>query len=217
MDCTILVPTYYGGDLTLQCVKSLLNKVSGAKIMLYKNEIGWVKACNDLMKSVTTDVLLMNDDTVALTDLVQEMSTLAYSDPAIGIVGGKSLAPDQSTITNFGIYIGTDGNSAHKHYGQQRAEVTEPEYQKAVEGSCIFIKREVLDKIGYFDEEFGMGYREEVDECFRAREAGYKVISCPTAAYVHFGSQTMAKLGITNDSYGYFMEKWGRKLKLGIV
>jgi GT2 family glycosyltransferase len=169
------------------------------------------------MDSVNTDVILLNDDTVVLTDIVKEMSALAYSDDKIGIVGAKMLAPNQETVINYGIYVNTDGNTAHKHYGERKDKVVKSETQKAVEGSCIFIKRRVLEEIGTFDTGFGTGYREEVDLCFRAREAGYKVVSCPKAEVVHFVSQTHGRLGITNDTHSYFMSKWGTKLALGKV
>jgi GT2 family glycosyltransferase len=169
------------------------------------------------MSSTTDDIILLNDDTIVLTDIIAEMRTLAYSDEKIGIVGGKALsAANPDTIINYGIYVATDGNTAHKYFGRPRNSVS-VEAQKAVEGSCIYIKRLLLDEIGYFDETFGMGYREEVDLAFRAREAGWKVVSCPTAEYIHYVSQTHSKVGISNDKYDYFMEKWGRKLKLGIV
>jgi len=214
---TILIPTYFGGKLVSNCVNSILQNVKNAQFLVYKNDIGWLRASNKLMSMVNTDIILLNDDTIVMSDIVEEMERLAYSDPKIGIVGGKALAPNGDTVINYGIYIGPDGNSAHKHYGQRSEEVQNVETQKAVEGSCMFIKREVLDAIGYFDENYGMGYREEVDLCFRAREAGYKVVSSPTAEYIHLVSQTNGKLGIDNNTHGYFMEKWGRKLKLGTV
>lgn len=216
-DVTILIPTYYGGAMLQNCINSILQNVKYPNIQIFKNDIGWLLASNKMMKSVNTDVILLNDDTVVLTDIIKEMSTLAYSDPKIGIVGAKMLAPNQETVINYGIYVGVDGNTAHKHYGDQRSQVNKPEIQKAVEGSCVYIKREILDTVGYFDEGFGTGYREEVDLAFRAREAGYKVISCPKAEVVHFVSQTHGKLGITNDTHSYFMEKWGTKLALGKV
>lgn len=185
--------------------------------MTFKNDIGWVKACNELMQAVTTDVILLNDDTIMISDVVTELREMAYSKPEIGIVGGKSLSPDGSMINNYGVYVAVDGNTAHKHYGKPRESIKAPEAQQAVEGSCIYIKREVIDKIGYFDEGFGMGYREEVDYCFSARMAGYKVISCPTAEYIHLVGQTSSQLGIWSNSYPYFMSKWADNLKLGKV
>ncbi len=217
MEVTILIPTYYGGNMLLNCVNSILENVSHPNVQIYKNEEGWLQASNKMMNSVNTDVILMNDDTIVLTDIVKEMHKLAYSDPKIGIVGAKMLAPNQETVINYGIYVNVDGNTAHKHFGEQKDKVNKSEIQKAVEGSCIYIKREVLEKIGTFDEGYGSGYREEVDYCFRAREEGYKVISCPKAEVVHFVNQTHGKLGITNDTHKYFMEKWGTKLRLGKV
>jgi len=214
MDTEVLIPTYFANQMTANCIASVLVQVKDVRMSVWKNSVGWLKACNSMMASSTTDVVLLNDDTILLSDIVTEMSKLAYSDPKIGIVGGKALSNDGNTIINYGIYVGSDGNTAHRHFGQPKDSVG-VEKQQAVEGSCIFIKREVLDKIGYFDENYGMGYREECDLAFRAREAGYKIVSCPTAEYIHYVNQTHGRLNIHNDKFDYFNEKWGLKLKLG--
>lgn len=199
------------------CVGSILKNVKHPKIIVYKNDIGWLKACNRLMQDTKGDVILLNDDTFVISDIVEEMHKLAYSALDVGIVGGKALSPNGETVINYGIHVGVDGNTAHKYFGKSRREIDFVEKQKAVEGSCMYIKREVLDTIGYFDEKYGMGYREEVDLCFRAKEVGYKILSSPSAEYIHFVSQTNGALGIKNDTYDYFMSKWGSKLKLGKV
>lgn len=214
------IPTYFGNQLVTNCVSSLLRGLPAGDIYVLKNDTGWLKAANYLMnraKMLGMDLLLLNDDTYALENLVSELQKVAYSSEKIGIVGGKALAPNQDTVINYGIYIAPDGNTAHKYYGKSRKEVTQVEKQKAVEGSCFFIKNEVLNTIGFFDEGYGNGYREEVDYCFRAREAGYDVVSAPNAEYVHFVNQTHGKLDIHNDTYEYFMSKWGNKLKLGEI
>lgn len=216
-EVTILIPTFYAGTMVLNCLNSIFTNVSNPKILVYKNEDGWLKAANNLMQSVDTDIILLNDDTIVLTDIVKEMKAVAYSDDKIAIVGAKMLAPNQETVINYGIHVATDGNTAHKHYGDSKDKVRDVEVQKAVEGSCIYIKREFLSRSGYFDEGYGQGYREEVDLCFRARESGWKVVSCPTAEVVHFVSQTHGRLGITNDTHQYFMSKWANKLALGKV
>lgn len=210
------IPTYFGNQMLTNCIASCITNISNARIYVYKNDIGFPKAANSIMESTNTDVILLNDDTIVITDIVKEMSELAYSDPKIGIVGGKALSHDLEHILNYGVFVAPNGDTAHKHFGQPRDSVGVEE-QKSVEGSCLFIKREVIDTIGVFDTEYGMGYREEVDYCFRAREAGYKVVSCPTAEYIHLVSQTNSQLGIWNNTYEYFMSKWGAKLKLGIV
>jgi GT2 family glycosyltransferase len=216
VDVVVGIPTYFAGRLLTQCVDSVIQHCGNVKVLVYKNDEGWLLAANKIMSMVDTDILLINDDIIAKSNLVKEMQELAYSDPKIGIVGGMSLLPqNEGLIQNYGVHVATDGNTAHKYFGQPKS-VVGVENQKAVEGSCIYIKREVLEKIGYFDEGY-VAYREEVDLCFRAREAGYKVVSCPTAQYVHLTSQTHARLGIANESYDYFMKVWGRKLKLGQI
>lgn len=218
--CQILVPTYYGNQLAANCVSSLMKEIPDADIRIFRNDIGWLKASNILFRDALdlgSDVLLMNDDTYALSNLVQEAQELAYSNDKIGIVGGKALSPNQETVINFGIYVAPDGNTAHKYYGKKRAEVNQPEKQQAVEGSCMFITYECLLAVGGFDEGYGNGYREEVDFAFQARELGYEVWSNPRMEYVHFVNQTNGKLGIHNDTFEYFLSKWGNKLKLGEV
>lgn len=219
-DVLIGIPTYFGNQLAVNCVASILQNVPDANIRILKNDIGWLKASNILMENALrygSDLLLMNDDTFVLCNIVKELQDVAYSDDKIGIVGGKALASDRDTIINYGIYIATDGNTAHKYFGKRKNEVTEIENQKAVEGSCMYIKNMALVPLQKFDEGYGNGYREEVDLCFRAREIGYKVVSAPKAEYVHFVNQTHGKLNIQNDTYEYFMSKWGTKLKLGEI
>lgn len=217
VEVTILIPTYYAGTMVQNCLNSIFENVVNPKVLVYKNEDGWLQAANNLMKSVDTDIILLNDDTIILTDIVKEMKSVAYSDDKIALVGAKMLSPNQETVINYGIYVATDGNTAHKHYGEPKDSIKNVEVQKAVEGSCVYIKREFLKRAGYFDEGYGAGYREEVDLAFRARESGWKVVSCPTAEVVHFQSQTHGRLGITNDTHEYFMSKWGTKLALGKV
>jgi O-antigen/teichoic acid export membrane protein len=54
-----------------------------------------------------------------------------------------------------------------------------------VSGSLMFIKKEVIDKIGFFDESYFM-YYEEVDFCFRAKRAGFRVGVDTQYQYQHF-------------------------------
>ena len=216
-DVTVLIPTYFANQFLHSCMDTLFKYCPGVKILTYKNDVGWLKASNELMRAVTTDVILMNDDILIESDIVFELQQMAYSKPEIGIVGGKALNLEKTHVINYGIYVSPDGNTAHRYYGKTREAVKKPEAQQAIEGSCMYIKREVLDTIGYFDEVYGMGYREEVDLAFRARLAGYKVVSTPKAEYVHLVSQTNARLGISNNTFEIFMNKWGLLLKEGKV
>ena len=55
-------------------------------------------------------------------------------------------------------------------------------------------KRDVFDKIGYFDEDF-FAYLEDVDFSFRAQLAGEKCLFVPSAIVYHQGGATRIKMG----------------------
>jgi len=61
-----------------------------------------------------------------------------------------------------------------------------------VSGCCMMIKREVFERIGFFDEEFFL-YYEDVDFCLRAKKAGFKTFVLPSASVVHKLSVSVGK------------------------
>ena len=54
-----------------------------------------------------------------------------------------------------------------------------------VSGSLLVVKQQVVQEIGLLDEGFGM-YYEDVEFCFRARKAGFKVGIDTKQRYTHF-------------------------------
>jgi len=59
---------------------------------------------------------------------------------------------------------------------------------QAVSGSCMVIRREVIEQIGYLDESF-FAYQEDTDYCMRARKAGWQIYYVPTAQIIHYGGK----------------------------
>lgn len=80
---------------------------------------------------------------------------------------------------------------------------------------CIFIKKEVVDKIGLLDEGFNMGDWEDVDYCIRALDAGFKLAETKNLLVFHPDpSTTWRKFSDDfnnkrkKDTKEYFMKKW---------
>ena len=63
-------------------------------------------------------------------------------------------------------------------------------------GCCLLVRREVLQKVGAFDERYGIGFFEDDDWCIRAREAGFELLVALNVFIHHFGSRTFAGLAI---------------------
>jgi len=80
---------------------------------------------------------------------------------------------------------------------------------------CMFcLPRWVYEKIGGFDERFGIAYFEDDDYIFRLREAGIPMRSVDKVQVEHAGGVTVKHLGAESHSYyesrQRFIEKWGR-------
>ena len=79
-----------------------------------------------------------------------------------------------------------------------------------VSGASIAIKREVIAKIGLLDPKF-YAYGEDNDLCYRARKAGYTVVTSNAIVY-HYGSVSwdrfpLKKLYLNNRNNLYFIMK----------
>ena len=80
----------------------------------------------------------------------------------------------------------------------------------AVTGACMYMRREVIERVGLFDEAYPMAY-EDVDWCLRAWQAGFRVLYFPAAQLYHHESVTRGTdLGERERaSQRVFWERWG--------
>ncbi len=76
----------------------------------------------------------------------------------------------------------------------------------AVSGACLMVRREALDQIHGFDEEYYL-YGEDMDFCWRAKLAGWKIVYHPEATITHFGGQ-----GGTGKKRLYATIEWHRAM-----
>ncbi|MCE2612246.1 glycosyltransferase family 2 protein [Flavobacteriaceae bacterium D16] len=80
----------------------------------------------------------------------------------------------------------------------QALEKDEGQYNEASEifwatGACMFIKRQVFEELGGFDEDY-FAHQEEVDLCWRAHNKGYKVFYVPGSHVYHLGGSTLSNM-----------------------
>lgn len=61
-------------------------------------------------------------------------------------------------------------------------------------GCCMLIHRDVLERIGYWDTAYFM-YCEEVDFCWRAQQAGFRMATVTTARMLHKVSSSAKRIG----------------------
>lgn len=135
-------------------------------------------------------ILLLNNDTVVKNDFLDELIKAIECDQSFGFAGPIIYYYDykgQSNVINVaGIDLIIKRGMSHR-LGSD--EIDNGQYNSVrvvdyLEGSCLLIKRAVLDKIGLLDSSY-FAYWEETDLCLRGLDAGYKCICVPTAKIWH--------------------------------
>ena len=162
-------------------------KYPQVRLIRNKRNPGFAGGCNVGLRAAQGDVLvLLNQDVVVRSGWLTAL-TGAFTDEQIGVIGAKILEPDDLTLSHAGGYLewplalGWHIGAGEVDRGQYDT-ATDVEY---VTGASLAIKRAVTDKIGLLDENFYPAFYEDVDLCWRARQAGWKVRYEPRAVALH--------------------------------
>lgn len=147
-------------------------------------------------------LLQLNPDTLVLPGAIDRLVAFMDEHPEAGICGPKVLNRDLSlqkpcrrgeprpwaVLTYF---LGLSALFPHSRlFSQYLVTYLDEDQTNAVDGvagSCMLLRRDLIDQIGYLDERF-FAYQEDADICFRARQAGWKVYYMPAAQIIHYGS-----------------------------
>lgn len=158
------------------------------------------------------DVVVLNSDMQALPGWLEGLQYAAYRDSDVGIVGAQLLYPDGriqfgGTVRNRDAPEWFDHRYRFKPGDWGPAAQTSPAL--AVTGACMYVRREVIERVGMLDERYPMAY-EDVDWCLRAWQAGYRVRYFPIARLVHHESLTRGATQGERElaSQRLFWERW---------
>jgi GT2 family glycosyltransferase len=157
--------------------------------------LGFAGGCNTGLRAAQGDVLFMVNQDAALREGWLEVMCEALADRTVGVAGCKLLYPDGRTIQHAGgIIRWPRAVPDHWGYGKQDEGLwDEPADVDYVTGAAWGFRRDIVEQVGELDEGYRPGYYEEVDYCFRAREAGRRVVYVPAAQATHVESTTLGK------------------------
>jgi GT2 family glycosyltransferase/glycosyltransferase involved in cell wall biosynthesis len=138
------------------------------------------------------DVVVLNSDVEALPSWLECLQYATDRHADVGIVGAQLQYADGriqfgGTVRNRDEPQWFDHRYRFKPAGWGPAGRSSPAL--AVTGACMYVRREVIDRVGLLDERYGMAY-EDVDWCLRAWQAGLGVLYFPAAQLVHHESLT---------------------------
>lgn len=166
------------------------------KVLENKKNLGFVKTVNKGMKLSKNDVLLLNSDTIVTPRWLEKIKECAYSQEMVATVTPLSNNATLASVPNIFEKNELPKDLSLNEMSNIVEECSYNEYPEipTAHGFCMYIRRSVLDKVGYFDEEaFGKGYGEENDFCFRCFDYGYRHLLCDNTYIYHKESQSFSK------------------------
>jgi len=153
-----------------------------------------------IRKSQGEYVLILNPDTIIPSHSLDVLVTFMDTNKEVGASGPRLLNFDgttQQSIHRFPSFRG----ALHRHTAFKFLGVFKREYKKwimkdvtydhqmdvdQVMGAALMTRRSLLDSVGLMDERFFM-YYEEVDLCYRVKEAGWRIVYVPESTITHLG------------------------------
>ncbi len=173
------------------------------QVRLIRNarNLGFAAGNNVGLRAATGDILvLLNQDTEVRPGWLAALAA-ATQTPRVGIAGGKAYYPD-GRIQHAGGYVDDRGEGSHFGVRQEdRGQFDAERDVDYVTGAALAITRTAFQAIGALDEAFAPVYYEDVDWCYRARQAGFRVLYAPQARLVHKEESAAATL----DYAGMYM------------
>jgi len=229
LDLSICIPTLQAKDLLRECLRSIYAQTHCAfeiivvdnasrdgtaemlraefpavRVIVNATNVGFAKAINQALRvSQGRYALLLNNDTVILSNALDRLVAFADAHAEVGICGPKILNRDgtlqkqcrRSYATPWDLFCYFSGLSTlfprsplFARYLMTYRDENETHPADAISGACMLIRRAVLEQIGWLDERF-FAYQEDTDYCLRAQRAGWRVYYYPEAQIIHYASQ----------------------------
>jgi len=150
--------------------------------------------------------LLLNPDTVVISDVFREALAYMHMHPAVGALGCRVLNSDRSTqMTCFRFpgqsYLALQAIGAHHLpwpgiVGWHRMRAWQRDSERDVQvitGCFLLARREAVEQVGLFDQQFFF-YGEETDWCLRFAQHGWGVRFAPVGEIIHHGGASAMQL-----------------------
>lgn len=190
LDSEVFVVDNASRDETVQIIKEQDHFV---RLTELEENVGFSRANNKaLAQSRGRYVCFLNPDTKFSKGVFKALISYLEENQEVGAVTPKVLLPDGSLDLNTRRNFPTPMSALMHFFGVAGSGYyisgKEDEIQEvpACGGAFLLVKREVLQKVGDWDEDFFL-YGEDLDLCYRIREEGWKITYVPTVSILHYG------------------------------
>lgn len=170
------------------------------KTLCLDKNYGFTGGYNRALRQIDADFfILLNDDVEVTPDWISPLIEKMEEDKTIAVCQPKLLSYKDR---NFFEYAGAAGGYLD-YLGYpfcagrifQSIEQDKGQYNKEREifwatGAAMFVRADVFRALNGLDEDF-FAHMEEIDFCWRVKNAGYKVMYFPQSTVYHFGAATL--------------------------
>jgi len=192
-------------------VKMLEEKFPWVNIIANTENVGFSCANNQAIKLAKGKfVLLLNPDTIVGEEAFKKCIAFMEQTPDAGALGVKMIngqgefLPESKralpvpTVAFYKIFGLSKLFPNSKRFGTYHLKDLDNNQTQSVEvlsGAFMFLRKDVLDKIGYLDETFFM-YGEDIDLSYRIIKAGYKNYYLPETQIIHYKGESTKKSSV---------------------
>ena len=207
------------GDLSIEVIV-VDSASSDDSVHMVKREFPWVKVAasqqnlgyagvNNLGAREATGrcLLILNPDTEIQGDSLRRMLAFMDANPDVGALGPQLLNPDRSVqpscreFPRFSTLIWEFSGLSRlfpgsRIFGRWRMGYFPFDQPREVDqpmGSCLILRKQALEEVGIFDETFSMFFN-DVDLCYRIKNAGWMIYFYPEARVVHHKGASTGKV-----------------------
>lgn len=186
----------------------LVPKFPSIRLIANKENVGFAKACNQgLQQAIGKYILFLNPDTILPEDCLEKCIHFFEGNNDAGAAGVKMIdgsgkflkeskrafpSPMTSLYKLFGLSKLFPKSKTFSKYHLGNLAENENHEVDVLAGAFMMVKKEVLDKVGGFDETFFM-YGEDVDLSYRIQKAGYKNYYLAETSIIHFKGESTRK------------------------
>ncbi|MDP3622968.1 MAG: glycosyltransferase family 2 protein [Methanobacteriaceae archaeon] len=169
---------------------------------------GFSYANNLALKEISSNnILLLNSDTIVIADCLEKCLNYMESHPQTGALGCKVVLPDGTLDKACRRSFPDVSVSFYRMIGLSRLFPKSQRFGKynlcyldddgvypidCLVGAFMMVKSEAIKEIGLLDETFFM-YGEDIDWCYRIKEAGWQIIYYGDAQIIHYKGSSSQK------------------------
>ncbi|GAB4060208.1 glycosyltransferase family 2 protein [Uliginosibacterium sediminicola] len=212
----VIVVDNASADNSLALLEQALPAEPRLSIVRTGANLGFAKGCNiGLARSTQSRVLFLNPDCVLSPGSLQRLLSVLDASPEVGMVGGLLMYPDGTEQGGGRRAVPTPWRSFVRAFGLVRFAKRWPRLffdfhlhgqplpagpieVEAISGALMLVRREALDDVGGWDEDYFL-HCEDLDWCMRFNRKGWKILFVPDAPVVH-------QQGACSRSRPYFVE-----------